>query len=45
MIDKVIAAIGAASVSWLRAREAVAARPGTFIVAAVAAVLAAGWWL
>ena len=45
MIDKTIAVFGAVSIGWMRAREMVAAWPGTVLVLAAAAVLAAGWWL
>jgi hypothetical protein len=45
MIDKFIAAFGAASDCWSRARETVAAHPGTTIVLATIAVVAAGCWL
>jgi hypothetical protein len=45
MLDKTIAAVGAVSIGWLRARERVAAHPRTFIALAVVAVVAAGGWL
>jgi hypothetical protein len=45
MLDKTIAAVGAVSTGWLRARQLVAKHPGAFIVSAAVAVAAAGGWL